>query len=172
MNRLPMFASALVALAFIPMVLEAARSAANERALRAAGAVEPPDDVYPAMQIVYPMCFIGMVAEAWWRGSGVNATALAGALVFASAKALKYWVISTLGERWTFRVLVPPGSRMTRRGPYRWMRHPNYLAVVGELAGFAMLAQSPVAGSLAVVTFGLLLRARIRVEERALGLPR
>jgi methyltransferase len=155
---------------FLPMLFEARRSAANERALRAAGAIEPADDVYSLMQVAYPLCFLAMVVEAWARGTSVGATALAGSLVFISAKALKYWAIGTLGDRWTFRVLVPPGSARTVRGPYRILRHPNYLAVVGELAGFALLARAPVAGALSLAAFGALLVARVRVEERALGL--
>ena len=119
------------------MLLEARRSAANERALRAAGAVEPADDVYRVMQLAYPACFLAMVLEAWMRGGGFGGTTLAGVVVFTGAKALKYWAIATLGERWTFRVLVPPASERTLRGPYRLLRHPNYVAVVGELVGFA-----------------------------------
>jgi methyltransferase len=160
----------LLAVAFVPMLFEARRSAANERALRAAGAAEPADDVYRAMQLAYPGCFLAMVLEAWIRGSDFSGMTLAGGLLFICAKALKYWAVATLGERWTFRVLVPPGSERTLRGPYRILRHPNYVAVVGELVGFAMLARAPVAGALAIAGFGALMLARIRVEERALGL--
>lgn len=152
------------------MLLEARRSAANERVLRAGGAAEPADDVYRAMQLAYPACFLAMVLEWWTRGGSLAGMALAGGLVFVGAKALKYWAIATLGERWTFRVLVPPGSTRTLRGPYRILRHPNYVAVAGELLGFAMLARAPVTGALAVAVFGALMLARIRVEERALGL--
>jgi methyltransferase len=165
-----MFYLFLLALAFAPMLYEARRSASNERTLRAAGAAEPADDVYAAMQVAYPACFLAMVFEAWWRGRGMNAVAVTGAGMFLVAKALKYWVIATLGTRWTFRVLVPPGSQRTIRGPYRVLRHPNYLAVAGELAGFALLAQAPIAGTLALLVFGLLMILRVRVEERALGL--
>ncbi len=150
------------------MLLEAARSAANERRLRAAGAVEPADDVIWIMQLAYPACFVAMIVEAWWRGSSWSHAATAGAIVFACAKALKYWAIATLGERWTFRVLVPPGSSRIVRGPYTVLRHPNYVAVAGELAGFALLAGAPVTGALATVGFGALMLLRIKVEERAL----
>lgn len=160
----------LLAIAFVPMLLEAWRSAANERRLRAAGAIEPAGDVYAAMQFAYPACFLAMVLEAWMRGHAIGAPVVAGGAVFAGAKALKYWAIAVLGERWTFRVLVPPQSERTLRGPYRVFRHPNYAAVVGELVGFALLARAPVAGALAVAGFGVLLVVRIRVEERALGL--
>jgi methyltransferase len=55
-------------------------------------------------------------------------------------------------------------------GPYRFLRHPNYVGVAGELIGFALLAQTPVSGVASVLLFAIILRARIRVEERALGL--
>jgi methyltransferase len=152
------------------MLCEARRSAANERTLRAAGAVEPAGDVYRAMQIAYPACFLAMVAEAWMRGSEPWTPGFGGALLFVCAKALKYWAIGTLGARWSFRVLVPPGSQRMLRGPYRVLRHPNYVAVVGELVGFALLTHATVAGVVAVAGFGALMLARIRVEERALGL--
>jgi methyltransferase len=152
------------------MLLEARRSARNERTLRAAGALEPAHDVYRLMQVAYPASFLAMIAEAWMRDSGVTALAVVGAVVFVVAKTIKYWAIATLGDRWTFRVLVPPGSARTLRGPYRWLRHPNYVGVVGEIVGFALLAQSPITGVMATALFGLLLVARIRVEERALGL--
>jgi methyltransferase len=165
--------SALVPLGvavFLLMILEARRSAVNERHLRQAGAVEPAGDVYQLMQVAYPACFLAMLAEAWLRGFDWRDAAMAGAALFAAAKLLKYWAIATLGGRWTFRVLVPPGSARTLRGPYRFLRHPNYVAVVGELAGFALLVRAPLAGLLAILVFGALMLARIRVEERALGL--
>ncbi|HET9263593.1 MAG TPA: isoprenylcysteine carboxylmethyltransferase family protein [Vicinamibacterales bacterium] len=166
-------ALALVALAFVPMLAETWKSSTNERALRAAGAVEPPDDVYGLMQIAYPASFLAMMLEAWLRGrSWPVRTAAAGAAIFVAAKALKYWAIATLGPRWTFRVLVPPKSGITRGGPYRFLRHPNYVGVLGELLGYSLLAGAPVAGIAALVGFGWLLLARIRVEERALGVRR
>jgi methyltransferase len=158
----------LVALAFTPMLAEALRSSANERRLRSRGAVEPADDVIGIMQLAYPGAFLAMIGEAWWRGGGWGRTAMAGAIVFMAAKALKYWAIATLGERWTFRVLVPPGSTRITSGPYALLRHPNYVAVAGELVGFALLAGAPATGAAATIAFGALMLARIAVEERAL----
>jgi methyltransferase len=163
-----LFPVAIAALAFIPMLVEARRSSRNERALRAAGAVEPAGDVYRVMQIAYPACFLAMVLEAGIRGRAMDAAALPGTVVYLAAKALKYWAIATLGERWTFRVLVPPGAPRVVRGPYKFARHPNYIAVAGELVGFALLAQAPLAGTAGTALFGTLMLARIRVEEHAL----
>ena len=152
------------------MLLEMLRSSRHHLALLAGGAIEPPDDVYPIMQVAYPGAFVAMLVEGWLRGSGVTAITVVGAGVFVAAKLLKYWAIATLGPRWTFRVLVPPGSVRTLAGPYRYLRHPNYVGVLGEIVGFALLRGAPAAGIAATVVFAALLLARIRVEERALGL--
>lgn len=160
----------LFIVAFVPMLLENQRSVRNHRALLEAGAIEPADDVYPIMLVTYPGAFVAMLAEAWLRGSTVTTVTGIGAAVFIAAKLLKYWAIATLGPRWTFRVLVPPGSVRTLAGPYRYFRHPNYIGVMGEIVGFALLAAAPIAGALATVVFAAVLLARIRVEERALGL--
>lgn len=158
----------LAVLAFVPMILEARRAAHNDRRLRAAGATEPANDVYRLMQVAYPASFIAMIGEAWLRDSGTGAAFMTGLAAFSAAKSLKYWAIATLGARWTFRVLVPPGSSRIMAGPYRWLRHPNYAAVVGELVGFALMAQAPLTGATAVAGFSALILARIRIEERAL----
>ena len=159
----------LLALAFLPMALEARLAARHDRALRSAGAAEPKDDVFPLMQLAYPVAFLAMAFEAWARRAQPNMVFIAGTVVFALAKTIKYWAIATLGERWTFRVLVPPDSTRIASGPYRFMRHPNYLGVMGELAGMALMAQAPIAGTLSIVIFGILIAGRIRVEERALA---
>lgn len=167
----PLFPTLLLAaIAYIPMIAEAIRSVRNERKLRQGGAFEPAGDVYGAMQVIYPACFAAMIAEFWVRGGVVDAVTAIGGSVFGAAKVLKYWAIGSLGDRWTFRVLVPPGSQRVVRGPYAFIRHPNYVAVVGELLGMALLAHAPLTGAASLVLFGALLRIRIRVEEGALGL--
>lgn len=158
----------LGALAFIPMLVETGLSARNDARLRDAGAVEPADDVYRVMAVAYPACFLAMLAEAWIRDGEPGGRFAAGLTLFGAAKAVKYWAIATLGGRWSFRVLVPPGSSLITSGPYRFVRHPNYIGVAGELAGMAVMAGAPVTGTLGVAGFSALLLARIRVEERAL----
>jgi methyltransferase len=159
----------LLAVAFLPMALEARLAARHDRALRLAGASEPKDDVFPLMQLTYPAAFLAMAFEAWNRRAQPDAVFVAGTVIFTLAKAIKYWAIATLGDRWTFRVLVPPGSSRIASGPYRVMRHPNYLGVMGELAGMALMAHATIAGALSIIVFGILIVARIRVEERALA---
>ena len=135
------------AVVFLTMIGEAVLSARHDRALRRLGAVEPPGDVYRVMQWAYPACFLLMLGEGALRSVEADALFRAGAGMFAAGKALKYWAIASLGPRWTFRVLVPPGSQRIASGPYRLMRHPNYVAVSGELLGVAVMAQAPATAS-------------------------
>jgi methyltransferase len=109
-----------------------------------------------------------MIAEGAMRGRPALPVFVVGALVFVVGKALKWWAILTLGPAWTFRVIVVPGDPLVARGPYRWIRHPNYVGVMGELAGVALLAGAPLSGTVAILGFGLLVIKRIAVEERTL----
>jgi methyltransferase len=160
---------ALGVVVFAAMLVEAEISRRHDVRLRAAGALEPPGDVYAAMQVAYPGVFLIMLAEGFWREARLDGLAVAGLAVFGAAKGLKYWAIASLGERWTFRVLVPPGSACIRRGPYRWLSHPNYLAVGGEIVGCALTSHAFVTGPLAFALFGTLMLQRIKIEEAALG---
>jgi methyltransferase len=160
----------LLALVFVPMLIEARLAAVNERAQLARGGVEPRGDVYQIMRVAYPAVFLAMIAEGWWRSSFVNVNvSIAGLVIFVAAKLLKWSAIRTLGEAWTFRVIVRPGVRLVTAGPYRWIRHPNYVGVVGELVGIALLTGARVSGPIGTVLFGILMLKRIRVEDHALS---
>jgi methyltransferase len=154
---------------FGTMILEARRASRNERAQRARGGIEPPGDVYQLMRLVYPGAFLAMFVEGVLRGTPPAGVVMAGAAIFAAAKALKWWAIQSLGPFWTFRVVVVPGAALVAKGPYRWLRHPNYIGVLGELVGAAAMLGAPVAGAVSVVAFSGLLIKRIAVEERMLG---
>ena len=166
---------AVACLIFFPMILEAARARRNERAQRARGGIEPQDDVYNIMRIAYPAAFLAMLAEGAARGiistgsTGLTAVVIAGVVVFAAAKVVKWSAIRALGRCWTFRVIVVPGDTLIASGPYRYLRHPNYVGVIAELTGAALMTRAPVTGPIAVIVFAVLLQKRIAVEERALG---
>jgi methyltransferase len=145
-------------------------SRSNERWMVANGAVASPDPVYATMQWAYPGAFVAMGVEGVLTDPAIGPPMLAGALLLVAAKAIKFWAIATLGRRWTYRVLVLPGAPLVGSGPYRFVRHPNYVGVVGELIAMALLSGARMTGPLAVLGFGWLLVRRIAAEERALGL--
>ena len=164
----PEVAGVALGVVLLVMLAEAMISRAHERTLRAQGAVEPAGDVYPTMRWAYPACFVAMGVEGALIGRPPGRSALLGVMLLVLAKALKFWAMSALGRRWTFRVLVPPGSPRIQRGPYAFLRHPNYVAVIGEILAFGVLVGAPLTGVVSAVGFGVLIRRRIRVEEQAL----
>jgi methyltransferase len=163
-------AFAALAIVLLLMLAELWISRGNERVLVELGATQPPDPVYKAMRLVYPGTFVVMAVEGALAASFDNRLILAGVIVLMAGKLLKAWAIRSLGDRWTYRVFVLPGAPLVTGGPYRWLRHPNYVGVIGELVGFALLVGARFTGPLAVLVFGELLRRRIRAEEHALGL--
>lgn len=156
-------------LIFAPMLVEAFRASRNERRQLARGGVQPADDVHTVMRLVYPGSFLAMVIEGAWRGGPPSAVMATGVILFAVAKLIKWAAIVTLGPQWTFRVIVVPGDALVMRGPYRVFRHPNYVGVIGEFIGAALMTGAWISGPLALLGFGALLRKRIAVEERALA---
>lgn len=164
-----------LAVVAICMLGEAARAARNEARQLSLGGIEPPGDVYQVMRTAYPAAFLVMIGEALWRGEpAADSLRIAGALIFVAAKALKWWAIVTLDHAWTFRVIVVPGMTRVASGPYRFLAHPNYVAVVGELAGVALLTGARLSGPVATLAFTLLMMKRVAIERRALDaiLPR
>jgi methyltransferase len=89
------------------------------------------------------------------------------ALVLAS-QALRWWCIATLGGAWSTRVVVVPGSQLVTSGPYRLMRHPNYVAVVVEGFALPLVHTAWVTALVFTVADAVLLRTRIRCEDAAL----
>ena len=163
---------AFVSLAVLCMMLgESLISRRHTQQLLQRGAVEPPDDVYSMMRWAYPGAFLAMAMEGVLSSPPGASIVAAGALLLGAAKALKWWAMASLGTRWTFRVLVVPDAPLVNTGPYAVVRHPNYVAVVGELLSMALLVGAAVTGPIAVLLFSLLLRQRMRIEDRALRYP-
>ncbi len=90
-------------------------------------------------------------------------------LAFVLLQAARLWVIASLGRYWTTRIITLPGAPIVRRGPYRWLRHPNYAIVAAEIAVLPLVFGAwPIALVFSVLNT-LLLRHRIRLEEQALA---
>jgi methyltransferase len=157
------------AVTFVLMGIEARRAAVNERAQRAAGGFEPAGDVYPLMRVAYPGAFLAMILEGAVRGGAPWSAAAVGAVVFALAKAIKWWAILTLDRAWTFRVIVVPQAPLVATGPYRFVRHPNYVGVIGELVGAALITGALIAGPIMMIGFAMLILKRIQIEMHALS---
>ncbi|HET9035576.1 MAG TPA: isoprenylcysteine carboxylmethyltransferase family protein [Myxococcaceae bacterium] len=152
--------------------VELVLSARNARLARARGGVETGQGHYPVMAVFHGVFLLACALEVVLLHrpfpGAVGWVALA---VVLAAQGLRYWAIATLGWRWNTRIVVVPGAAPVTGGPYRFVRHPNYVAVIAE-----MVALPLVHGAwLTALVFSLgnvwLLRVRIRAEEHALGAP-
>ncbi len=142
----------------------------NEAWARARGAVEHGARHYPAFFVLHGAWLFGWIGEAWLRGPQLARGWLVWLAVLAFAEVLRYWAIASLGRRWNTRVLVMPGEPPLTRGPYRFIRHPNYVAVALELAAVPLMFGAWITAVVATLANAVLLLAvRIPVEERALG---
>jgi len=162
-------AAITVLASLLVMAGEAILSTFNEKQLRSRGAIEPEGDVIALMRFAYPGAFIAMGIEGALTGPAPRDILMIGLALFGLAKALKVWAISSLGSKWSYRVLVVPGDPLVATGPYQFISHPNYLAVVGEIVSVAAIVWAPITGTLAAIGFGALMVARIRIEDKALG---
>jgi peptide/nickel transport system substrate-binding protein len=141
----------------------------NRRRLLARGGREVRPDTYRTMAALHLLFLVSLSLESYpWRvPADVRTWACLAAL--AAVTALRYWAISSLGEHWNTRVVVVPGARLVRSGPYRFLRHPNYLVIVLEFLLLPLLMRAPAT----LVVFSLanlaVLRQRIRIEEAALA---
>lgn len=158
-----------LALNALEMLYESWISARNSRELLQRGAVEIAPFLLPLMIAIYGLMYVGSAVEFYLIPRVVSFPwAAMFVALFCAAKALKFWAISALGTFWTMRVLVLPKSHVVTAGPYRWVRHPNYIAVLLELAATPLIGKCYFTFALAIVLFSITLASRIRHEEEAL----
>jgi len=142
----------------------------NARRARAAGAVEAGRGHYPVMVAFHSLFLLCCGAEVMLvPRSFPGVLGWAALAVAVLAQALRYWAVASLGVRWNTRVLVWPGVPPVTSGPYRFLRHPNYLAVVLEMVAVPLVYGAWVTAVVFSLGNILLLRVRIRSEEKALG---
>jgi methyltransferase len=141
----------------------------NARRARARGGVETGRGHYPGMVAFHALFLLACAAEALQRPAPPPPLALLGLGGALLAQALRWWAVAALGDRWNTRILVVPGEPPVTRGPYRRLRHPNYLAVVLEIACVPLAWGSWRTALAFSAGNAILLAIRIPMEERALG---
>lgn len=159
-------AAALLAFVTAERLAELWWARRNTRALIARGAVEHAPGHYPLIVALHAAWLAGL-----WMLGWSNPVSPGWLAVFVLLQAGRLWVLATLGTRWTTRILVLPGEQLVTRGPYRFVSHPNYIVVAGEIAVLPLclgLTWYAVVFSLANAA---ILAIRIRAESAALAGP-
>lgn len=159
----------LVVLVGLERLAELVVSKRNAAWAFARGGVETGQRHYVVMVVLHTGLLVGVLAEVWLRQPAfVPALGWSMLAVVVAAQALRWWCIGTLGRRWNTRVIVVPGLPLVDRGPYRLIRHPNYVAVVAEGVALPLVHSAWVTAVVFTLANAVLLAVRIRVEERAL----
>jgi methyltransferase len=139
----------------------------NTNRLLARGALEVAPAHYPLIVAVHAAWLLSL----WMfgRDQPVHDMAL---LVYLALQGLRYWVMHTLGPRWTTRIIVLPQQPLVTGGPYRFLSHPNYAVVSGEIAVLPLVLGLPLLAVIFTVLNAAILAIRIRAENRALATSR
>ena len=160
----------LLAAVAVERVAELVLSQRHARWAFAHGGVESGRSHYPWMVLVHVGLLVGCVLETTLGAARpVPELAVPMLVLVLASQALRWWCIATLGRRWNTRVITVPGLPLVRSGPYRYLRHPNYVAVVVEGVALPLVGSAWVTAVLFTVANAFVLRARLRCEDAALA---
>lgn len=158
-------AEAVIVFVVLERLLELLWSRANTRRLLAQGAFERAPGHYPLFVVLHG-AWLAAVAVAVLPDAPVSGFWLA---IYAALQAARLWVMASLGRFWTTRIITMPGAPLVRRGPYRYLRHPNYWIVAAELAVLPLIFGQWAIAAVFTVANALLLRVRVASEDAALA---
>lgn len=158
-------ALAVIVYVLVQRLLELAWARHNTRRLLAQGAVEHAAGHYALFVLLHAM-WLACVAFAAWPDTPVNPGWLA---LYAALQVARAWVMASLGPYWTTRIITIPNAPLVARGPYRFVRHPNYWVVSAEVAVLPLVFGQWALAAVFTVANALLLRVRIAQEDAALA---
>ena len=160
----------LVAAVAVARLAELRIAERHRRAILARGGFEAGAEHYPWMVLLHTAFLIACPAEVWLLDRPfLPALGFPMLVLLLLAMGLRWWVMATLGERWTTRILCLPGAPPIESGPYRFLRHPNYLAVCTEMAALPLVHTAWISALVFSLANAWILRVRIRAEEEALA---
>lgn len=158
------FFAFLVSQRFVELLL----AKRNEQIVKSKGALEFDRDGYKYIVGTHVAFFISLVLEKFLLQRELNKFWVVYLLIFLIAQTLRYWAISSLGVNWNTKVLVVPGSERVSTGPYKYFKHPNYIAVIAEIAVIPLIFSCYITAILFSMINLILVRRRIEIEENAL----
>ena len=163
------FFNLLIGFVILQRLLEMVYARFNERAMRKQGAIEVGAEHYKWIVLLHVLFFLSLLVEAWTSGPMLGSGWQVFLVIFAIAQLLRVWALSSLGRFWNTKILILPGAEKVKKGPYRWLPHPNYLVVALEIAALPLIFGAwRTALIFSIANALLLLLVRIPAEEKAL----
>ncbi len=163
-----MFFYILIGFVILQRLVELVIAKRNEKISLAKGGKEFDRKGYVFIVIMHILFFISLFAEKLYFERTLNKFWIIFLILFIAAQALRYWAIISLGYHWNTRIIIIPGSILISKGPYRYFKHPNYMAVITELAVIPFMFSCFFTAVIFSSVNLLLLKRRIEIEETAL----
>ncbi|KAF1679885.1 isoprenylcysteine carboxyl methyltransferase family protein [Bacillus sp. SKDU12] len=158
----------LIAILIAQRAAEMAVARQNEQKVKQQGAMEFGESHYPYMIIMHILFFLSLMAEVLLMNKQPSSWWIAIAVAITTVQAVRYWALCSLGSYWNTKILVVPGAELVKKGPYKWMKHPNYTVVILEIVLIPLLYQAYVTMCLFSILNAAMLTVRIRTEDKAL----
>ena len=159
----------LIGFVILQRLLEVVSARFNEQAMRKQGAIEVGAGHYKWIVLLHVLFFLSLFLEAQRFGTELGTGWQIFLAIFAVAQLLRFWALASLGRFWNTKILILPGAALVKKGPYRWLPHPNYLVVAMEIAALPLIFGAwRTALIFSIANALLLLLVRIPAEEKAL----
>ncbi|MCI0450469.1 MAG: hypothetical protein L0Y79_11935 [Chlorobi bacterium] len=163
-----MFFWLFIAFVILQRLAELIIAKRNEKRMLAKGAVEFDRDGYKFIVLMHTLFFLSLLSEKIYFNRGINDYWIILIILFFLAQALRYWAIISLGEFWNTRIIVLKGSELIKKGPYRFLSHPNYMAVITEIAFIPLIFSCYITAIVFSVLNLFAITRRIKIEDAAL----
>lgn len=158
----------IISIVIIQRIVELAVAKRNERWMRSQGAFEAGAEHYPVMVMMHVAFFVSLIMEVTLLDRPLSSIWYILLLIFLMAQVMRIWCLTSLGKYWNTKILVVPGSDVIRQGPYKWLRHPNYVIVSIEILVLPLLFGAYFTAFVYSLLNIWMLSVRIPTEEKAL----
>jgi len=159
-----------ITVVIVQRISELILSKRNEKYLKSHGAVEHDKKGYKYIVLMHNLFFISVITEFVFLERQLNEYWKVLLIIFICTQLLRYWAIFTLGKRWNTMILVLPNTELINTGPYKYLKHPNYITVIIEIAVIPLLFSCYYTAVVFSILNLIVLKRRIRIEEEALNI--
>lgn len=163
-----MIISIVISIVILQRIIELMIAKRNEKWMKSEGAFEAGASHYPYMVAMHVFFFVALISEVLLLHRTISSIWPIWLTIFLAAQLLRIWCLASLGKFWNTKIIVLPNAQVVRKGPYKWLRHPNYVIVATELLVLPLLCNA----IFTAVVFSLLniwmMTVRIPTEEKAL----
>jgi methyltransferase len=158
----------LISFIILERGIELLWSSRNRQIVLSRGGREFYPETYPKIVILHAFFLIALIIESFPWQLALSPAKLGLITIFLTLQLFRYWCLVSLGEYWNTRILLIPGEKVVRKGPYRYLRHPNYSVVIIEFILIPLILETPVTLIVFFCVNFLVLKQRVRLEEKVL----